>query len=378
METIMSTNSDVAQNQNLPRVLVVDDDSVNLRVMRAIFEQHFQIMCVDNGMDTLKVLMQQPFDAVFLDVMMPQMDGLQVLQLMRRTPQLAEIPVILVSALSDTRDVVRGLQSGANDYLPKPFDPVEAVTRLNTQIRLKRLEDERKKTIAELNNAQKMQERLLRVTSHDLKAPLSNIRMSEYLLRDSIGGDPNLSSILDSMSANIESMQRVIDQLLDFAACQSGKIEINPEYIPVENVLWDLGMQYYMTALSKLIELEVVQADGVVIADAARLMQVMSNLVSNAIKYSPENTTITMWSERVGDFVRINVADQGPGIPPEERGNLFQEFGKLSTRPTGGESSTGLGLWIAKQLIGLQNGQIGVDCPPDGGSIFWVQLPAAQ
>jgi signal transduction histidine kinase len=99
-------------------------------------------------------------------------------------------------------------------------------------------------------------------------------------------------------------------------------------------------------------------------------------LLSNAIKYSPFETTVTIWAEQVGGQIRLNVADQGPGIPPAERARLFQEFSKLSPRPTGGESSTGLGLWISKQLIEMQHGKIGVDCPADGGSVFWIQLPA--
>jgi signal transduction histidine kinase len=362
--------------QQLPRVLVVDDDHNNLDLIRHVFQKNFDVTCAESGQEALANLRRSSFDAVCLDIMMPDVSGLDILQMIRRSPKLATLPVILISALSDTRDVVRGLELGANDYLPKPFDIHEAVTRISTHIRLKRLEDERQRTIEELANAQKMQESLLRVASHDLKAPLQNIRMAEYMLRDVVGGDSTGQELLDSLTANVENMQRVIDLLLDVAACRSGKIEIKPEYVAVDAICWDLGMQYYMTALAKLIQLEVGETNGIVIADPNRLMQVLGNLVSNAIKYSPENTTVTIWAESLGDYIRINVADQGPGIPPEERPKLFKEFGKLSTRPTAGESSTGLGLWIAKQLMKLQKGDIGVDCPPDGGSVFWVLLPA--
>ncbi len=110
-------------------------------------------------------------------------------------------------------------------------------------------------------------------------------------------------------------------------------------------------------------------------ADRRLLMQVLGNLVGNALKFSPHNSVVMIWSEGDEHWVRINVADQGPGIPFEERKNLFQMFSKLSVRPTGSETSTGLGLWIVKNLVEMQGGKVGVDCPPDGGSIFWFELP---
>jgi signal transduction histidine kinase len=116
---------------------------------------------------------------------------------------------------------------------------------------------------------------------------------------------------------------------------------------------------------------------GVICADRQRTTQVLNNLLSNAIKYSPRGSTVTIWAENSEQSVHILVADQGPGIPAEERSRLFTQFGKLTTRPTEGENSTGLGLWIVKHLVTLQNGQVGVECPPEGGSIFWIELPAA-
>jgi signal transduction histidine kinase len=136
--------------------------------------------------------------------------------------------------------------------------------------------------------------------------------------------------------------------------------------------------QYALTASEKGIALDSLPTDARVCADIERLSQALANLVSNALKYSPPGATVTLWAENVYDRVRVCVADQGPGIPAGERNRLFTQFGKLSTRPTKGESSTGLGLWIVKHLIQLQNGTVGVECPAEGGSIFWVELPAVQ
>ena len=117
--------------------------------------------------------------------------------------------------------------------------------------------------------------------------------------------------------------------------------------------------------------------EGVTLADYRRLHQILSNLVSNAIKFSPPIRIVTLSSEQKADRVHITVADQGPGIPPGERADLFKPFSKLSPRPTGGESSTGLGLWIVKEQVTLQNGAVTADFPADGGSHFRVELPAS-
>jgi signal transduction histidine kinase len=118
-------------------------------------------------------------------------------------------------------------------------------------------------------------------------------------------------------------------------------------------------------------------SEGTMLADPRRLGQAVSNLLSNAIKYSPPGSEVTLSAAPQGSRVRLSVQDEGPGIPAAERSRLFRPFGKTSVRPTGGESSTGLGLWIVRQLVTLQDGCAGTEFPPDGGAIFWLELPAS-
>ena len=134
--------------------------------------------------------------------------------------------------------------------------------------------------------------------------------------------------------------------------------------------------QYALPAQRKHITIQFEGGEHAVVADARLFSQIMSNLVSNAVKYSPRGSTVSVWvEERDEQLVRICIADQGPGVPDAERGRLFRMFGKLTARPTGGESSTGLGLWIVKTLTEALNGEVGVECPPAGGSVFYIELP---
>lgn len=364
-----------AMNPEKPRILVADDEPSNRMLLRRVLASRYEVTDAQDGHEALDLINQQDFDMLLLDVMMPGATGLDVLGQVRAVPDRADLPVILISALADNDDIIRGLRMGANDYIPKPIEIDVVAARVDTHIRLKQMTDLHKQTIAQLQAAQQLKDRLFRIASHDLKSPLSNVALAEMLLRQIVPEDPTVTEILDTLRLTTENMNHVIEEFLDMAATQSGSIDLHLEAVSVQEVVMEAAAAYTITAQKKEIALNVADLPGMVLADRARYVQVLNNLVSNAIKYSPPGSTVTLWTAIQHGFVRTHVADQGAGIPPDERERLFTEFGKLSTRPTGGESSTGLGLWIVKHMATLQGGAVGVECPPEGGSIFWVDLP---
>jgi signal transduction histidine kinase len=362
-----------------PRLLIVDDDPFIRHLMRDLFAEEYAITLGKGGEEALEFLAQQPFDAVLLDIMMPGIGGLQALERIRQTPDHADLPVILMSARSGGSEVARGLELGASDYITKPVDIPVVRARVDSQIRLKRRLDERNREIEHLQHEQEVKDRFFRIASHDLKGPLTNIRIAQFYLRDLVGDDPDAATVLDSIETTVEAMQEVVDDFLDTAALQQGVLKLNFEAIQAADLLWDAVTRNSMSAQRKEIALTVAQTTpGTLWVDTGIAQQILGNLVSNAIKYSPSGSAVTLSSEIRGEKVRIQVADQGPGIPEDERGQLFQPFAKLSTRPTGGESSTGLGLWIASQLVTVHGGAIGAEFPAEGGSIFWVELPTSK
>lgn len=357
-------------------LLVVDDDRINRELLMHLFERDYHISTAGSGREALDMLKADPtIDLVMLDIMMPHMSGLEVLSEIRETPETRNLPVILISAMANTRDVVNGLRLGANDYITKPVDVSVVVARVKTQLMVKRLLDERQSTITELTKAEKLRSQLFRIASHDLKTPLSNIRMAEHLLRKMLPEDKQTNQTLDTIKLTIESMGSIISNFLDMVELQTGQMDIKLKPIELKDVVYNVLTQYEIAADKKEIKFDMQETEGWVMADASRLIQVVSNLVSNAIKYSPPNSTITVSTRLENGLGYITVADQGPGIPEDEREKLYTEFGKLSTRPTGGESSTGLGLWIVKHLTNAQQGDVGVDFPESGGSTFWVSFP---
>jgi two-component system, sensor histidine kinase and response regulator len=357
-------------------LLVVDDDRINRELLTHLFERDYEISTASGGKEALQMLKDKTdIDLVMLDIMMPNMSGIEVLTEIRETPETHDLPVILISAMANTRDVVNGLRLGANDYITKPVDVSVVVARVKTQLTVKRLLDERKETIVELEKAETLRAQLFRIASHDLKTPLNNISMAEHLLRKTITSTKDTDQMLDTIKLTIDSMSGIITNFLDMVELQAGHIDIKLKPIDLTDVVYNVLTQYEISASKKTIKLVMGEVKGWVTADAARLVQVVSNLVSNAIKYSPSDTKVDVYTKTKDGKGYLYIKDEGPGIPESERDQLFTEFGKLSTIPTAGESSTGLGLWIVKHLTSLQHGSVGVEFPETGGSIFWVALP---
>lgn len=359
-----------------PHILIVDDEEAINFLLQRILEPHYRVTCANNGAQALALLDDSDFDLVMTDVRMPLVDGLQLLEAIRDNPALADLPVVMISALADNKDIVHGLEMGANDYIGKPLDRRIVLARVHTQIELKRLMDAQKQANLELKQTQTMRDRFFNMASHDLKSPMNQIRLAQFLLRESISENPETDKLLDNIEFAVSMMEDIVRDYLEIAALHSRPLELSLAQVALEDILWDVIGQYHINAQKKNISLVVESATGSVCADQSRMIQSLGNLVSNAIKYSPSGSSVTLSTQRQGDCFRINVKDRGPGIPEAERDLLFTEFGKLSTKPTGGENRTGLGLWIVRQLVELQNGTVGVDVPAEGGSIFWIEMPA--
>lgn len=360
-----------------PRILVADDEKFNLILLSRILDSDYEVDMVVNGQEVLDSLAVNDYDAVLLDIMMPVMGGLICLEKIREMVNFASLPVILVSALSDKESIVRGIEFGANDYISKPLDAKVVKARLNTQVALKRLMDERNAAIASLQQANDMKAHMMQIASHDLKNPLHNLGMTMSLLSGVANDDIEKELLLGIAKDNINTMMNIINEFLTGQDNTDG-ISATLEELAVTDLIVATIKQNEIAAQHKNIEIITdYQADVLILADERRLSQVMNNIISNAIKYSPKNSHVTIRTSHNKETWRLEVQDSGTGIPESERQYLFQAFSKnqISTEPTDGESSTGLGLWIASEMMRVQNGTIGMDSPASGGCCFWIELP---
>ena len=179
-------------------MIVDDDDTINFLLQR-ILEAEYRVTTANNGAQALTTLSDDDFDLVITDIRMPHLDGLQLLQSIRDNPATADLPVVMLSAIADNKDVVHGLEMGANDYIAKPFDRRIVLARVHTQVELKRLIDTQKQANTELRQTQVMRDRFFNMASHDLKSPMNQIRLAQFLLRETISENPETDKLLDNI-----------------------------------------------------------------------------------------------------------------------------------------------------------------------------------
>lgn len=364
------------------RILIIEDDPETSSLLSRFFELHYGVIRARSGEEALTLLAREEFDLVLLDIGLPGIDGFEVLRQVRSRFTSSDLPVILLSALNDTETVLTGLTLGANDYIAKPPEFAILQARMQTLLDLKRIHDQHKQVIRELTQAQQTQEKFFSIVSHDLRNPLNNIRTALFLLRDMHKEDPQSRQILDQADTTLNDMLSMIKTFLDVARLQSsasGRLDINITAVNVSDVIRNLVGQNRLIASEKRITLIHDRIAGLVMGDVRFVSQAVGNLIDNAIKFSPRGSTVFIEVTSVEPgWKRITITDAGPGVPEQERARLFEMFSKLTPRPTGSETSTGLGLWIVKQLTLLQGGRVGADFPADGGSMFWIDLPAYE
>lgn len=245
--------------------------------------------------------------------------------------------------------------------------------KLATERRI-RAESETARRLAE--EADNLKTHLLGIASHDLKSPLGTILASARLLREKHPPDSLPARLAAQIDAQGERMFRLIRDLLDHAALETGQLKLAPTSIDLAALACDVARDHHAAAQAKSIAIEVdapVPAPGE--ADPHRLRQAIDNLVGNAIKFSPAHTRVTVAVEPDDRALRLSVRDQGPGLAPGDFARLFQPFQQLSARPTGGEPGSGLGLWIAREIIALHRGRLDVDSVPGGGTTFTLEIP---
>lgn len=230
----------------------------------------------------------------------------------------------------------------------------------------------------ELLRLSEMKNSFVGMAAHDLRNPLSMIQMAVEVLLE-IGHDLEAheqQQILHDVDRQTNYMLDLIENLLDLAQIEAGKLELRPELLPVEAFLREAVIRHGRLATRKSISVQLGEVPpGTLTADPLRLRQVVDNLLSNAVKFSPPGSTVLVSAERLPGGWQIGVRDQGPGISPEERAQLFQVFGRLSSLPTAGERTSGLGLAILRRVVEAHGGSVGVDSEPGGGSLFWFTLP---
>jgi two-component system, sensor histidine kinase and response regulator len=357
------------------RILVADDQLANVQVVGGMLGKlGYDIVPASDGPTALKRLSVCTPDLILLDVLMPGMDGVEVCRRIRQNPVWEDIPIIFLSAADDKEMVVRALEAGGVDYLTKPFNHAELLSRVRTHLDLKAARDR-------LLRLAEDKDELIGILAHDLKNHLGGVQMSACLLRDRVArhGDERSSQLSENIWHSTSQLLAFVKEFLANSAADHSII-LQSEEVHLKESVERAVQDYREAAQRKKLEfvLRLPEQSVPVVADRHAITQVLDNLISNAVKFSPPGKQIIISISQVADGVECAVQDQGPGFNEEDKTNMFRRYVRLSARPTGGEPSTGLGLSIVKKLVQAMNGRLTCTSEAGAGATFSLWLPAAS
>ena len=366
-------------NRSDYKILIVDDVMSNVLLLKILLtNEKFQVCTANCGNACIEQARKEHPDLILLDVMMPDINGFDTAVIMKKDDELKDIPIIFLTALNTPQDLVKGFQVGASDFLTKPFNKEELVMRVMQQISLvaaKRIIQKQNKELkATLNNRDKMYS----VIAHDLRSPMASIRMVLNLVVQSTSADsvgPELYTLLDQANRESEEVHDLLDNLLKWTKSQTGRLNVVLQDLDLNDIIPGVVEIFEMIAQTKHITLDLQKTEDPLKghADNDMLKTVMRNFMSNAIKFSPENSTIQILMANEGDFARVSVKDQGVGIAGDRLGTIFHKG--ETTYGTGGEEGSGLGLQLCQDFARKNGGDCYVESVEGQGSTFSFTVP---
>ena len=357
-------------------LLVVDDNEMNRDMLqRRLTRRGYVVDAAEDGPRALRMIRDQGYDLILLDIMMPGMSGVEVLERIRESHSVADLPVVMATAKIESEQIVEALKLGANDYVTKPLDFPVVLARVQTQLEMLRLR-------RELARLLRVKEEFLAIASHDLKNPLNAVMGFAVLIKTLLPVGSEMTEEGHELAARIVNaagvMTKIITDFLDFQALEDGEFTLKRSEVDLSELARETidANAEYAARKDVHFAFEPDESLAPISADRPRIAQVLQNLVGNAIKFCPEGAAVTVRTAGDDSSQVCEVRDTGPGLTDEDLGKIFQKYARLSNQPTGGEKSSGLGLAICKRMIELHGGEIGVrNNAPDRGATFWIRLP---
>ena len=364
------------------KILIVDDVMSNVLLLKVLLtNEKFAIATASNGRQALEQVEKENPDLVLLDVMMPDMSGFEVAQHLKSNPNTADIPIIFLTALNSTADIVKGFQVGANDFISKPFNKEELIIRVTHQISLVAARLILSKT-EELQRTIAGRDKLYSVIAHDLRSPMGSIKMVLNMLilnlpSEKIGAE--MYELLTMANQTTEDVFSLLDNLLKWTKSQIGKLNVVYQDVDLVEVTDGVIEIFSMVASLKKIKIREMKPEKMMVnADIDMLKTVVRNLLSNAIKFSKENSEVLVKMEEVDGMAVVSVQDHGCGISEEGQKKLLHTDTHFSTFGTNNEEGSGLGLLLCKDFVVKNGGKLWFTSKEGEGSIFSFSIPVKK
>ncbi len=368
-------------------ILVIEDDEV-LRELIAmqLRNQGYQVLEAGTGAAGLRLVAERPPDLILLDVNLPDMAGWEICARLKADDHTRIIPVMLLTALDSMKDRWRGLESGADDYLAKPFQPQELMIRVRSLLRMCQLyrsllEAEHLRARLEAQQeADRLKESFVAIVSHELRTPLTVLKGYLGLLGGLRGSPASIKALdgsLDDMSEALQQLEGLVRELLDYSRLSAGVLTLRRRPVDLRGLLRDAvdGLARVIAERQVQVTFDVPRRSVRMHADPERLAQAIHHLVENAVKFSKPGGRVVVGCRDRGNQIAIRVQDFGVGIPAEDLQRIFDPFYQASDYMTRREGGVGLGLATARHIVADHGGEIRARSRPGEGSVFTIRLP---
>jgi signal transduction histidine kinase len=359
-------------------VLVVDDSFQNTEVLSTLLSSRGHSVRVANGgHEALRLARQSPPDLVLLDVNMPDLDGFAVCRTLRETWGSAQMPVVFLSAAQDPINKLKAFESGAVDFVTKPFHFEEVLARVDTHLELKRRTMELERANQRLQQVEESRRRFITALVHDIKNPLTPmLKNTEWLLEQPFAeGEGEQAEVLRDLHVASNHLYRMVVSLLDVAKSGERALVAHKVRAPLRPWVDEALTLTRMQLRLQPERLAVTVSEGDAMFDPALLARVLQNLIDNALKYAPRAHPIQVTVTRGQQVLELIVEDRGTGVRAEDRERIFDAWTRLDDVGPLARSSHGIGLAFCRQAVEAHGGTIHVEDAQPHGARFVVRLP---
>lgn len=358
------------RQDRISSILIVDDVIDNLRILGTILQKEkYQVIAATNGQEALDMAKEYIPDLILLDIMMPGMDGYQVADILKKDPETREIPIIFLTAKTEESDIIKGFESGGVDYIKKPFNFKELVSRVRTHLELKNTKEQ---LVNIINHKNKM----FSIIAHDLRGPISTFRDGIKLILDNTIDEEDREPFLNELFSSAGNTYELLENLLFWSRAQMNELKIKPERFNISNVVSKTIQVLKSISNGKTITIHENLIHAFVYADKDMVTTSIRNILSNAIKFTPKEGNVFVDITIQGEsFIKITIRDTGIGMSKNIQSKLFSEKETVTTKGTNKEKGSGLGLKLCKEFVEKNGGTISVESTKGHGSTFSITIP---
>jgi two-component system, sensor histidine kinase and response regulator len=349
--------------QHKNKVLLVDDHPTNIAILEEVLSEKYHLKTAGSGEEVLELVEEFRPDVILLDIMMPGIDGYETCRRIRANPALKFIKIIMVSAKAMVAERLKGYESGADDYITKPFEEEELLAKVKVYLRLKSVEE-----------VDQLKSNLLTLLNHETRTPLNGMLQALEILSDD-AVSPDIRKIcLDLLNRNTERLYLLLDKVIKLCAMKAGKWDFNFEYADLRDIINKAAGEVAARASERHVKIDQDLREAVTRVDTKEMKFVFSALLDNAIRFSPSGSRVVIGVSAENSHLNVTVNDEGAGIDPSLLGRVFEPFNESDVM----HHSDGhrLSLAIARQVALAHNGTINVESRKGSGTTFTVQLPA--